>query len=81
MVDSTKGLGPFQGISTTQKPSVTKRAEEQREAGNVQDTVEISPEALSAQEAEQAAKEARDALQRKEDVTLGLNPSFVNKTA
>jgi hypothetical protein len=80
MVDPTKGLGPVQNIPQTQKPAVTRRADEARETPKVQDTIEIPERALDAQQAEDAARDTRDSLARNADVTLGLNPLFVDKT-
>ena len=79
MVDSTKGLGSVSNISSANKlrnVSDIGRKDEPTKAERPKDEVKISEEALSLSQAEGTSKEVREALEKNQDVTLGLNPSF-----
>lgn len=78
MVDPTKGIGPIPGVTQTgSKPAARdNERSEKAERSGPRDSVEISKEALSLQEAEKKAAETRETLSRSEDLTLGLDPDF-----
>lgn len=84
MVDSTRGLGPTPGIvpgGKTQNTGTTKRSDGTKEPERARDVIEISSEALSAQQAEEKAAETRDAISRNRNITLGYNPSLLDESA
>lgn len=81
MVDSTSGIGQVPGITATNKTqnSQNKRSESAQEASKSsapQDEVQISEEALSLAQAEEAVSEIQRYLQENQDTSLGLDPSF-----
>lgn len=79
MVDPTKGLGSVSNISSANKPrnvSDVGRQSEPKKAERPKDEVKISEEALSLSQAEGTSREVREALEKNQDITLGLNSSF-----
>lgn len=78
MVDSVSGSGPVQGLSQVQQRE-KKQAERQEDvrASSLErrDEVKISDEAISQQQAEEAAGNARIALSES-GYSLGLDPGF-----
>jgi hypothetical protein len=83
MVDSTKGLGPLTNISGLKPQSsvLGTKTEETKASERVQDSVEISQEAISLSQAEEAADKIKVILGKNPDITLGLNPAFVDESA
>lgn len=76
MVDPTKGISSVTPVSG--KPSGSSGAKEKQEGRESApappvDSVEISQQALSLQEAERSAAQARQSLEEN-DVSLGLDP-------
>jgi hypothetical protein len=78
MVDPVN-IGNISGVNNTRtQQSTGQRGEdrvEQKKTERASDRVEISKEALSLQEAEQAAQQARVALDGSQQ-SLGLDPNF-----
>jgi hypothetical protein len=83
MVDPTKSIGTVIGFQATDRSQVTKapRNEETQKTGRAQDEVSLSPEALSLTQAQEAAAVVRRELQDKPDVSLGIDPQFVDQRA
>lgn len=81
MVDSTKGIGPVPGqTSSRTQPAANDKRTEEKKSEEIRDKVEISEKALSLAQAEQAANDAKASLQNNKDVTLGLNPAILDET-
>jgi hypothetical protein len=80
MVDPTKGLGPIQNITGVKAQNSTQKSAEAKSAERAADTVEISAEALSLSQAEDAANKIRVVLGQNPDITLGLNPAILDQT-
>lgn len=80
MIDPTKTVSLIQSVTAGQKPEPRSARGDAPAAaaqgGAPQDEVKISKEALSLQDAERAAGDARKALAADESLTLGLDPSF-----
>lgn len=82
MVDITSGVGQSQSVSSTNRAQEARErnqeaAQERQKAREViQDEVQISDEAISRLEAEQAAEDVREQLAQQEDQSLGLDPNF-----
>lgn len=77
MVDPVSGTGALQGITGVQRTQGNldrQKAEQSRESAPA-DEVKISAEALSQQQAEQAAGAVREQLAQTE-YSLGLDPGF-----
>lgn len=77
MVDPVSGTGALQGVSGVQRTqgNLDKQKAEQTRQSAPADEVEISAEALSQQQAEEAAGVARGLLAQTE-YYLGLDPAF-----
>lgn len=78
MVDPVSGTGGLQGVSATQRTqgNLDKQKSEQASSLERKDEVRISDEAISQQQAEEAAARVRDELAKKREELLGLDPSF-----
>lgn len=77
MVEPTKGIGQIPGIANREARDVVRQEKSEEKRGvSRSDEVEISEEAQSLQEAEKSAKQAREALEKDESLTLGLDPEF-----
>lgn len=81
MVDSVSSLGgSVQALSSsnkTDKSEDSKNAKTQNEGRVIEDSVEISQEALDAAQAEQAATDVRSALENDTNTTLGSDTSVL----
>lgn len=77
MVDPVSGTGGLQGISGVQRTqgNLDKQKAEASQKSAPKDEVEISEEALSQQQAEEAAGAVRQQLTQT-DYFLGLDPAF-----
>lgn len=84
MVDPTNIVGGPRNIGVTERAQPSEnnlRRERPAEQGSARaeaprDEVRISQEALSLSQAENAAREAREALERDQSQSLGLDPNF-----
>jgi hypothetical protein len=84
MVDPTNIVGGPRNIGATERPqplenNVRRERADAQERGRSEpprDEVRISEEALSLSQAENAAREAREALERDQSQSLGLDPNF-----
>lgn len=78
MVNPTNGVGPLQGVQGTQRvenPSREPKENRVKEARDLEDVVQVSEEAISLQQAEEAAREVRGKLENS-GYTLGLREGF-----
>ncbi|MCB1652114.1 MAG: hypothetical protein KDI46_08685 [Alphaproteobacteria bacterium] len=80
MVNSVSGIGGPQQASPANKAQEQKaqaqKQDEKRRAERTADKVEISKEAISLAQAEQAAKQVKDDLKKDDTLTLGLDADF-----
>ena len=82
MVDPTKGVGPIQNIVSKSQANDKKPVDAVAESSAPVDQVEISSdavEALSVSQAQQAAVDIRNELQKDLDRVLGIDPSFAEQ--
>ena len=79
MVELPKGIGPLQGlISGTRVTdfSDNRRNEDAKGSSPPRDEVNLSREAISLSQAEQASADVRGALEKDTDLTLGSGQNF-----
>lgn len=78
MVDSVSGLGgSVQALNNSNKTEKSGDNKTQNEGRVIEDSVNISQEALDAAQAEQAASSVRDALENDTNTTLGSDTSVL----
>lgn len=81
MVDSISGVGGNQSLDGTRRSQESERNNRLNESRGSesltpQDRVELSEEAISLSQAQQAAGDVRSFLEENSSQTLGLDPNF-----